>query len=343
MGFNKKNSGDDYEIPVDPGEEANFEQMLQSSFSKQDKKLSVGDKIKAEILSVGKENLIVSTGTRTDGIVSVQDLEDANRKNEIKVGNFIDLYVTQIASDAISLSPYQAQPAGRSRFGNKGRNSAPSHSGGTPHVREQFAVGAQVKGKVTRVEPFGAFIELSPGLEGMAHISELSWTRVKNTSDIVKVGDVVTAQILSVEPGERKTKIALSLKQSDKNPWKNLPEQVQVGKIISGKITRTAAFGAFVEIIPGVEGLIPLSEMSNVKRINRAEDVVAIGQEVAVLVKDVNTETKRISLSLKAAENEAANASEAQDIKEFSQRQTAQNQGGSDFAAKMQAALVKKK
>jgi len=344
MGFNKKNSGDDYQIEVDESEAGNFEEMLQASFTQKEKKLSVGDKVKAEVLSVGKENIVVSTGGRSDSVLSLADFEDEKGKSSLKVGDKIDLYVVQISGGDVQLSPFFTQNSYGSKYSKNKHSSHSNNSQASTSMKEQLRVGMQTKGKVTRLEAFGAFIEIVPGVEGLAHISELSWARVKNPNDILKVGDIVNAEILSIEPGERKTKIALTLKQASQNPWQNLPAHILAGRVVSGKVTRTAPFGAFVELTAGVEGLIPLSEMSSIKRVARAEEVVSVGQEVSVLVKDLNTQTKRISLSLKAATDAAASASESQDIQDYStlQKNRESKQSEGDFASKIKAALDKK-
>jgi len=347
MTFKKKDIGDDYEIEMDQSnksQDGDFEQLLKSSFQKKETRLSVGSKIKAEVLSVGKENIIVSTGTRTDGIVALQDLLDSNGKKDIKVGDILELYVTQMRSESILLSPYLSQYSSKSRQGYKNKAAPDSAAAAKTSFRDQLKIGTQIQGKVTRIEPFGAFIELAPGTEGLAHVSELSWTRIKDPSEVVKVGDLVMVQVLNIEQGDRKMKISLTLKDASKNPWQNIPSHIQAGRVVLGKVTRCAPFGAFVELAPGMDGLVPLSELSSSKRVNNAEEVVTIGQEVSVLVKEVNPETKRISLSIKAATDAAASASEAQDIQDYAKQQSVRSkQGSSDFAAKMLAALNKKK
>jgi len=162
-------------------------------------------------------------------------------------------------------------------------------------------VGDIVEGRVSRLEKFGAFIELAPGIDGLAHISELSWSRVENPADVLSVGQQVTCKILKIEMKERKVQIGLSLKQTEQQPWERFPEHLREGAMVKGKVTRCAKFGAFVEVAPGIEGLVPLSEMSFTKRIVNAEDVVTPGQTIEVKVLDVNVPQKRISLSIKEA------------------------------------------
>ncbi len=165
-------------------------------------------------------------------------------------------------------------------------------------------VGQDYDGRVTRIMPYGAFVELTPGLEGMVHISELSWSRLENTEDAVKPGQVLRVRVLGVEPGKRGKKISLSVKQVEGDPWDRLGEEIRPGNKITGKVTRCMDFGAFVEIQPGVEGLVHISEMSYSRRVNKAQDVVSPGQNVSVVIKEVDMVKRRIGLSIRDAEGD---------------------------------------
>jgi len=163
-----------------------------------------------------------------------------------------------------------------------------------------------VEGKVTRLMPYGAFVELTPGLEGMVHISELSWSRLQTPNEAVEVGDTLRVKVLSIEPGrkEGEKKIALSVKQTSDDPWNAVSDTVHADDRLEGKVIRCAGFGAFVEILPGIEGLVHISEMSYVKRILNPEEVVSPGDTVWVMVKDVDAAKRRISLSIRDAEGD---------------------------------------
>jgi small subunit ribosomal protein S1 len=154
--------------------------------------------------------------------------------------------------------------------------------------------------------PYGAFIELIPGVQGMVHISELSWSRVKTAEEIVRPNDMVLVKVIAIADGEKKNqkKISLSIKQIDSDPWDTVTEKFQPGNKLIGKVTRCAKFGVFVEIAPGIEGLVHVSEMSYVKRIINPEDVVIPGETVSVLVKELDAEKRRISLSIRDAEGD---------------------------------------
>ena len=159
-------------------------------------------------------------------------------------------------------------------------------------------------GRVTRIMPFGAFIELVPGVEGMVHISELSWSRVGTPEEAVKIGDTVQVKVLRIEPGQKQKKIALSIKQIEGDPWDTIDQEIAVGHKINGKVTRCVDFGAFVEIRPGVEGLVHISELSYTRRVLKPEDVVQPGQTVAVMVKEIDMNKRRISLSMRDAQGD---------------------------------------
>ncbi len=162
------------------------------------------------------------------------------------------------------------------------------------------------EGRVTNLMPYGAFVELYPGLEGMVHVSEIGWSRVEKPADVLQKDDTIQVRVLSVEPGKKpdQPKIALSIKQAQTDPWEKEENRFKAGDRVKGKVTRCADFGAFVEIAPGMEGLVHISEMSYVKRVLRPEDVCQIGDAVDVLVKEVDLERRRISLSMKDAEGD---------------------------------------
>jgi small subunit ribosomal protein S1 len=158
-------------------------------------------------------------------------------------------------------------------------------------------------GRVTRLMPYGAFVELIPGLEGMVHISELSWSRLEKPEEEVKPGDEVRIRILKISKGEKpdQKKISLSMKQVSQNPWETVSARFQEGTKVQGKVTRCMKFGAFVEIESGVEGLVHISEMSYTKRVLHPEDEVKPGQSVWVMIKEIDMANKRISLSIRDA------------------------------------------
>ena len=167
-------------------------------------------------------------------------------------------------------------------------------------VAEKYPVGTRVSGKVVSITNYGAFIELEPGIEGLVHISEMSWTRnVRHPSKLVSIGEAIEAVVLKVDPNEEK--ISLGMKQTEQDPWMMLPEKYPVGTRLNGKVRNLTSFGAFVEIEPGIDGLIHISDMSWTKRVQHPSEVLKKGDAVDVVILNVDAENKRISLGLKQA------------------------------------------
>jgi small subunit ribosomal protein S1 len=156
-----------------------------------------------------------------------------------------------------------------------------------------LAVGQIIQGKITRIEAFGAFVDLG-GVEGLVHISALSRKRVENPADLVHVGEQVKAKILKIEEGGRR--IALSMKELEADPWLEVGNRVAPGALITGRIVRLMEFGAFVELFPGIEGLLHVSQMGK-ERVRRPQDAVKPGESVSVRVVSVDPRQKRIALS----------------------------------------------
>lgn len=162
---------------------------------------------------------------------------------------------------------------------------------------QELAVGQVRPGIVRSVKPFGAFVDIG-GVDGLLPVHEMSWQRVADPSQIVQIGQTIKVVVLKIDPESRK--ISLGLKQLEGNPWDNVRDKFHVGQIIDGKVTRTAEYGAFVELEPGIEGLVHVSEIAR-QRVWRVSDHLKPEQAVQVKILNIDTEQKRISLSLKAA------------------------------------------
>jgi small subunit ribosomal protein S1 len=164
-------------------------------------------------------------------------------------------------------------------------------------VAEKYPVGTRVRGKVVGLTPFGAFVEVEPGLEGLIHISELSWTkRPKHPSEVVKEGDEVEAVVLRLDPAERR--LSLGLKQTQPDPWQQLVEKYPPGTVVKGKVTGVTDFGVFVELEPGMEGLVHVSELDHA-RVENPAALFKKGDEMEVVVLNIDPVEQRISLSRK--------------------------------------------
>jgi small subunit ribosomal protein S1 len=165
-------------------------------------------------------------------------------------------------------------------------------------VPEKYKVGERVHGTVTRVMDFGAFVELEPGIEGMIHVSEMSWVKkVRKPSDLVKPGETVEAVILGVKADEQR--MSLGLKQALGDPWLDAAQKFPLGTTVEGPVVRLTKFGAFVQVAEGIEGMIHVSDISAVKRINHPQDVLKVGQSVKAQVLELDTERRRLKLGMK--------------------------------------------
>jgi len=162
----------------------------------------------------------------------------------------------------------------------------------------KLQVGAHVEGTISRIVDFGAFVDLG-GVDGLIHVSELSWKRVRKPQDVVSIGDKVNAVVIAIDP--EKNKISLSLRDASTNPWTGILDKYPIGSIVEGTVVRLAPFGAFVSLEDGVDGLVHISQIAN-KRIEKPEDELSPGQVISVKVVDIDTENHKVSLSKREAD-----------------------------------------
>jgi len=177
---------------------------------------------------------------------------------------------------------------------------------GRKEFYQTLSVGTTMDGTVTRIMPYGAFVQLASGVEGLVHISEMSWSKSAKAESLANVADSVRVKVIGIEPDKKPglLKISLSMKQLAEDPWDSAVEQFHQGDKVQGTVTRCANFGAFVELAPGIEGLVHISEMSYTKRVLKPEEIVTAGETVAVLIKEVDLEKRRLSLSIRDAEGD---------------------------------------
>lgn len=185
-------------------------------------------------------------------------------------------------------------------------------------VREKLTQGAPVEGKVTRIESFGAFVDLGGGVEGMIHVSELSHRRVGHPQELLAVGDQVKVAVLRAKGGTTrgKERISLSMKVLEKDPWEEVRQQFPEGTVVEGKVEALEDFGAFVEIAPGIRGLVHVSEIAD-RRIAHPREALSQGQQVQVVVLEVEVRRRRLRLSIKQVESMES----AANLREFHERQ----------------------
>ena len=165
-------------------------------------------------------------------------------------------------------------------------------------IEERFPIGKKVRGKITNLVPYGAFVELEEGVEGLIHVSELSWTkRIVRPADVLNVGQEVEASVLGVNKEEQK--ISLGLRQLETNPWDEIEKKYPPGTVVKGKVRNMTAYGAFVEIEEGIDGMIHVSDMSWTRKINQPSEMLKKADEVEAVVIDIDKQNQRISLGMK--------------------------------------------
>ena len=171
------------------------------------------------------------------------------------------------------------------------------------NVAEKYPVGSKVTGRVVNIMPYGAFVEIEEGVEGLIHVSEMSWTkRITKAGEVVRVGETVEAVVLDIDKESKK--ISLGLRQKERNPWEVLAEKYPVGSKIVGKVRNMTSYGAFVEIENDIDGMIHVSDMSWTRKINNPSEILKPGDEVEAVILDINADQQRISLGLKQTEND---------------------------------------
>ena len=243
-----------------------------------------GDTVSGTVRSLMEYGAFVDIGG-VDGLLHISDMAWGRVEKPadvLTVGQQIDAKVLKI------------EPGGkRISLGLKQLQAHPWDA-----VAGKYQAGERVRGVVTRVTDFGAFVELEPGIEGMVHLSEMSWAKkVRKPGDMVKPGDVVEVMILAVQPAERR--MSLGLKQTLGDPWADAAERFRVGSQVEGPVVSFTKFGAFVQLAEGVEGMVHVSEISAEKRVERPQDVLRAGQVVKAKVLDVDKEKRQLKLSMK--------------------------------------------
>ncbi|WP_413293167.1 S1 RNA-binding domain-containing protein [Bdellovibrio sp. HCB185ZH] len=332
-------------------------------------RVSVGDKINGEILSIGKEESFVSTGTPVDGMIFTRDLLDENKEVKYHVGDMIECVVISVKGGEVRLAKKGAMGAttdtledaydmelpvtgtvtevvngglrvnvqGKTAFCPISQIDSRFVTDASEYVGKKFdflitqfdkrnvvvsrrklldmqkvenegafmqkvQVGAILEGRITRLEKFGAFVELESGVEGLIHLSELTWSRVHSPQEVVSAGQTVTVKLLKMEEVDGKLKISLSMKQADGdgNPWNSVPAKFPVGTVVNGKVEKKETYGLFVNIAPGITGLLPKSKWRD--HVDGAQfENKKRGDEIAVQIDEIKFEEKKISLGVPGA------------------------------------------
>ena len=212
--------------------------------------------------------------------------------------------MTGMVGKVVKLKITEVNRARRRVIGSIRAVNAEERKANQEKIWAEIQEGSKYHGVVKSLTSYGAFVDIG-GVDGMVHVSELSWNRIKTPADVVKVGDEIDVFVISFDPV--KHKISLGYKTAEMNPWNQFMTNYQVGDVVDAKVVKLMTFGAFAEILPGVDGLIHISQIAD-RRIGKPEDVLAEGQDVKVKITDVDAENKRISLSIRALLEDEADA-----------------------------------
>jgi small subunit ribosomal protein S1 len=266
-----------------------LKQKETSPWEEIEKKYPVNSRVKGKVVSLMSYGAFVALEEGIEGLVHVSEMSWTRRVNHpselVEVGQEVDVVVLEINKDKLEIS-----------LGMKQTEVNPWEL-----VAEKYPRGSVIEGKVRNLSNYGAFVEIEPGIDGLLHVSDISWTKkVAHPNELYKKGDVVKCVILEVD--QEKQRIGLGVKQLTEDPWHEaIPSAYRPGMIVKGKITKIANFGVFVELEDGLEGLLHISELSD-QKVENPQDVVKPGQEVEVKILRVDTDDRKIGLSLKRAQ-----------------------------------------
>ena len=278
-----------------------------------DHKFPVGSKVHGKVVNLVPYGAFIEIEPGVEGLVHITEMSWTKRITKpsdlLKVGQELDAVVLGIQREEQKIS-----------LGLRQLETNPWDM-----VRHNYPVGARVRGKVRNMTTYGAFVELEEGIDGMVHVSDMSWTRkINHPSEMLKKGDEVDAIVLDVDPNQQR--ISLGMKQLATDPWTDIDSFFRIGDVVPGVISKVTTFGAFVELKDGIDGLVHISQIQE-DRIDKVKDVLKGGQEVQARVIKIDREQRRIGLSIKAANYSADQL--AQETATYDQ--FTKNTGGSDL------------
>jgi small subunit ribosomal protein S1 len=277
-------------LDFDPARERislGLKQLSPNPWTKVQEKYPINSRQQGEVVNIMPYGAFVKLEPGVEGLVHISEMSwtrSLQHPSEVvSVGQAVTVVVLDVNLDKQEIS-----------LGMKQAEANPWET-----VENKFPISMRIKGKVRNMTTYGAFVELEEGIDGLLHVSDMSWTKkITHPSALLKKGDEVEAIILSVDK-ERK-RVALGLKQLSEDPWeKDIPSRFKAGDLITGKVTKLTSFGAFVEVGDDLEGLLHISEMSN-NKIEKPEEVVKVGQDLEVKIINVDPHERKIGLSLKA-------------------------------------------
>ena len=264
-----------------------LKQTRKNPWDEIDRQFPVGAKVRGRVVNLVPYGAFVEIAEGVEGLVHVSEMSWTKRiakpSDILKVGDEVDAVVLGINKEEqkISLGMRQLEP------------------NPWDMVRHNYPVGAHVRGKVRNITTYGAFVELEEGIDGMVHISDMSWTRkVNHPSEVLKKGDEIDAIVLDVDPQQQR--ISLGMKQLANDPWTDIDRYFRIGDVVQGTVTKITSFGAFVELKDHIDGLVHISQISE-ERIEKVKDVLKPGQQVSARVIKIDRDERRIGLSIKAA------------------------------------------
>lgn len=245
-----------------------------------------GSKINGKVVNIMPYGAFVEIETGVEGLIHVSEMSWTKRVSKasdvLAIGEEVEAVVLDIDRDSRKIS-----------LGLRQKERNPWEV-----LAEKYPVGRRITGKVRNMTSYGAFVEIENDIDGMIHVSDMSWTRkINNPNEVLKPGQEVEAIILDINPEQQR--ISLGLKQAETDPWANINDLYKVGDVVKGKVTKIAAFGAFVELTNKIDGLIHISQLSR-DRVEKVKDVLNVGDEVEARVIKVDTDERRIGLSIKA-------------------------------------------
>ncbi len=248
----------------------------------------VGARLHGKVVNLAPYGAFVELETGIEGLVHVSEFSWTKRiaraSDVLNIGDEVDVVVLNIDSEnqkiALGIRQTEANP--------------------WDTVQDRYPVGSRITGKVRNFTTYGAFVEMEEGIDGMIHVSDMSWTRkINHPSELLQKGQVVEAVVLEIDP--KNQRISLGLKQAQTDPWSAIASTYQIGQIVKGKVSKIASFGAFVELDDGVDGLVHISQISD-SRVEKVKDALHIGQEVEARIVKIDRDERRIGLSIKAVD-----------------------------------------
>lgn len=271
-----------------------IKQLIENPWENVEEKYPIGSEISGKISSITDYGLFVEIEKGVEGLVHISEISWTERINNLAkhyaVGDTVNVKVVALDKEnrRMSLSIKQlAQDPWKA-------------------VEDQFKVGDKITGKITNITDFGLFVQLLDGVDGLVHISDISWTtHISHPGEKYKKGDIVSAQILAIDAANKK--VSLGIKQLEKDPWEDIASQYPIGSTIEGTVSKITNFGAFIKLPIGIEGLVHISELAD-KEVEKVEDILKVGETKEFKVIKVNAEERKLGLSLKTKPSETEHA-----------------------------------